>query len=207
MRVKVTIILLALVFLSACNTKPEDMTWQDFAVQSGDPSKCRRASLPDTCIVGYTQATGDGSACPQISDQALKDTCNAYGRGTDAENILEYGITEKDGVVYINSKPDEVLSIKTEDLPQWARGKIATVGATIAVTGPPDSVVEGDKNVLLDGLPVARVGDATAQGGTIVEGSDKIIINGKQAAIIGSQTTNPMVSGGVPHVGGQIVSN
>lgn len=211
MKLKLTIIiLLALVLLTACNTKPRDMTWQDYAIQSGDPSKCIKASLPDTCIAGYTQATGDGSACSQIRDQALKNTCNAYDKGKTAENVLEnkYGIIQKDGIIYINSKPGETLSIKTEDLPESARGKIATVGAIITVTGPPDTVAEGDKNVLLDGLAVARVGDATAQGGIIVDGSDKIIINGRQAAVIGSQTTNPMVSGGeIPYVGGPIISN
>jgi uncharacterized Zn-binding protein involved in type VI secretion len=204
----ITIILL--LFLSSCTFKPQGMTWQDFAIQSGNPTKCKSASLPDTCILGYTQATGDGSSCSKIEDPSLRKTCIAYDKGASPENILEdeYGITEKNGVVYINSKPGEVLSIKSSDLPQWARGKIATVGATITVTGPPDSVIEGDENVLLDGLPVARVGDATAQGGTIVDGSNNIIINGKQAAVIGSQTTNPMISGaGVPHVGGPIVSN
>jgi uncharacterized Zn-binding protein involved in type VI secretion len=205
----ITILFLALFLISACTSKPKDMTWQDFAIQSGDPSKCKSASLPDTCIAGYTQATGDGSACSQIKDSVLKKTCIAYDKGKVAENFLEeeYGITEKDGVVYINSRPGKVLSIKSSDLPIWARGQIAKVGATIVVTGPPDTVAEGDEYVLLDNLPVARVGDGTIQGGTIINGSDKIIINGKQAAVIGSQTTNPMVSGYVPHVGGPIVSN
>ena len=120
----------------------------------------------------------------------------------------EYGIIEKDGNLYLNSRPGEVLSIRTEDLPVWARGQIATLGATVSVVGPPDSITEGDNNVLLDGLPIARVGDSTAQGGKIVEGSDKIFVNGKPVAVIGGQTVNPMVSGsGVPHVGGPITNN
>ncbi|MBN2457757.1 PAAR domain-containing protein [Candidatus Woesearchaeota archaeon] len=94
------------------------------------------------------------------------------------------------------------------DLPIWARGQIATVGAQIVVVGPPDTVTEGDSNVLLDGRPIAREGDGTAQGGVIVEGSDKIFVNGKPAAFIGAMTTNPMVDPGPkPRVGGPITSN
>ncbi|MBN1793248.1 PAAR domain-containing protein [Candidatus Woesearchaeota archaeon] len=120
----------------------------------------------------------------------------------------KYGIIEKDGNLHINSKPGDVLSIKTEDLPGWARGQIATVGASIVVVGPPDIIIEGDNNVLLDGLPIARVGDGTAQGGKIVEGSKKIFVNGQPVAIIGGNTVNPIVSGGgVPYVGGPIANN
>lgn len=120
----------------------------------------------------------------------------------------KYGVIEKDGKLYINSKPGEVLSITTMDLPIWARGQIATVGAQIVVVGPPDTVTEGDSNVLLDGRPIAREGDGTAQGGVIVEGSDKIFVNGKPAAFIGAMTTNPMVDPGPkPRVGGPITSN
>ena len=131
---------------------------------------------------------------------------------SEYENWLEeqdkkHGVIEKDGKLYIKSKPGEVLSIKTQDLPQWAQGKIATVGATISGAGTPDTINEGDKNVLLDGLPIARKGDGTAQGGKIVEGSDKIFVNGIPVAVIGSQTVNPMVTGNIPHVGGPIINN
>ena len=119
----------------------------------------------------------------------------------------KYGIIEKDGNLYLNSEPRKVLSIKTEDLPGWARGKIATVGATIAVVGAPDTITSGDSNVLLDGFPIAREGDGTAQGGEIIEGSENIFVNGKPVALIGSQTVNPMVTGTVPHVGGPITNN
>ena len=82
-----TLILLVLltIFLTSCNTKPEDMTWQDYAVFTGDVSKCDRASFPDVCRAGFAQATGDGSGCSKISDTALRSTCMAYDRGVDAE--------------------------------------------------------------------------------------------------------------------------
>jgi uncharacterized Zn-binding protein involved in type VI secretion len=130
-----------------------------------------------------------------------------YEAWLDELSEEEYGIIEKDGKLYLNSKPGEVLSIKTNDLPMWARGQIATLGATIAVVGPPDAIVEGDSNVLLDGLPIARVGDSTAHGGTIVEGSERIFVNGKPVAFIGGQAVDPMVLGLVPCVGGPITKN
>lgn len=137
------------------------------------------------------------SACVVAGGIPGKDTCS-----------YKYGVIEEDGNLYLNSKPGEVLEIKTEDLPVWARDQIATVGATISVVGPPDSIVEGDKNVLLDGIPIARVGDGTAHGGKIVEGSTNIFVNGKPAAIIGGMSVDPMVSPGpVPAVGGPIVGN
>jgi len=120
----------------------------------------------------------------------------------------KYGVVEHDGNLYLNSKPGEVLSIKSEDLPAWAQGQIATVGASIAVVGPPDSITEGDSNVLLNGLPVARVGDGTAHGGSIVEGSKNIFVNGRPVAIIGGMAVDPTVlPGPVPAVGGPISSN
>lgn len=119
----------------------------------------------------------------------------------------EYGVIEKDGKLYLNSKPGEVLQIKTEDLPVWARGKIATYGAIISVVGPPDSITEGDYNVLLDGLAVARVGDGTAHGGSIVNGSNNIFVNGKPVAIIGGYAVDPMMTGQTPNVGGPIIKN
>lgn len=118
----------------------------------------------------------------------------------------EYGVVEKDGNLYLNAKPGEVLSITTADLPEWARGQIATVGNLIVVVGPPDSIIEGDTTVLLDGQPIARVNDTTAQGGVIVEGSDNIFVNGVPVALINGFVVSPMISGGrVPYVGGPII--
>ena len=123
------------------------------------------------------------------------------------EEDEKYGIIEKDGNLYLNSKPGEVLEIKTKDLPNWAREKIATVGAEIMVGGPLDQIAEGDSNVLLDGLPIARVGDETVQGGVITVGSENIFVNGKPVAIIGGMTTNSQLTGTVPHIGGPIINN
>ncbi len=133
----------------------------------------------------------------------------AYDEWLDkTTQVEEYGIIEKDGNLYLNSKPGEVLEIKTNELPPWARGQIATVGAMIAVVGPPDTITSGDTSVLLDGLPIARLGDETAHGGKIVEGSERIFVNGQAVALIGGQAVDPMVSGtGVPNVGGPIVKN
>lgn len=120
---------------------------------------------------------------------------------------VKYGVIEIDGKVYINSKPGEVLEIITSDLPQWAQGQIATVGASIAVVGPPDTIVEGDNNVLLDGSPIARFGDTTAHGGSITEGSENIFVNGMPVAFIGGYAVDPMVHGDIPSVGGVITNN
>lgn len=128
--------------------------------------------------------------------------------GDDDCTYEKYGVIEKDGHLYLNSKPGEVLIITTDDLPEWAKGQIATLGANIAVVGPPDSIAEGDYNVLLDGFPIARVNDSTSHGGYIVEGSKNIFVNGKPAALIGGYAVDPTVNPGpVPRVGGPITNN
>lgn len=133
-------------------------------------------------------------------DEQYADKCAALEKE-------RFGVIEKDGNLYLNSKPGQVLMVTNEDLPEWARGQIATVGAMISVVGPPDTVTEGDTFVLLDGLPVARVGDGTAHGGYIAEGSTNIFVNGKPVATLGSQAVDPTVNPGpVPRVGGPIVS-
>lgn len=116
----------------------------------------------------------------------------------------EYGVIERDGNLYLISRPGEALSISESDLPEWARDQLATVGAVIPNVGFPDHVAEGDAHVLLGGRPVARVGDLTAHGGTIVEGSETIFINGVPAAVRGGYAVCPMTTGLVPHVGGPI---
>lgn len=70
--------------IAGCTYKPEGMTWQEYAVQKGDPSICDSASHPDVCRSGFTQATGDASACSKITDEVLRDTCYAYDRGGQA---------------------------------------------------------------------------------------------------------------------------
>jgi len=44
--------------------------------------------------------------------------------------------------------------------------------------GPPDSLVEGSATVMIGGLPAARIGDATAQGGSIAAGCFTVMIGG-----------------------------
>lgn len=126
---------------------------------------------------------------------------------TQGDPEAEWGvIVLDDGSIDLVPPPDGVLSISRSDLPEWAADQIATVGAPIAVVGPPDVVLEGDNRVLIDGAPAARLGDPTGQGGQIVDGSDRILVNGTPAAVVGSNTVNPMVTGGVPHVGGPIAA-
>jgi uncharacterized Zn-binding protein involved in type VI secretion len=123
------------------------------------------------------------------------------------EEEEEYGVIEKDGKLYINSKPGETLSISSADLPAWAQRELVVVGASAVCVGPPSSIATGDPDVNFNGLPVARKGDATSHGGSIVVGSDKIFINGVPAAFVGAKTVCPMVTGTVPHVGGPITTN
>jgi len=155
----------------------------------------------------YCKCAFHNEYCDSIGMSKSEAKTYVYSEYDKWKNPVEekYGIIEKDGKLYLNSKPGEVLSIKTEDLPKWAQGKIATVGASIAVVGPPDSIIEGDSNVLLDGVPIARVGDGTAHGGTILNGSDNIYVNGQEVAIIGGFAVDPTVNPGpVPSVGGPI---
>jgi len=121
------------------------------------------------------------------------------------ETVAEFGVIERDGKLFLVSPPGGQLSISRSDLPEWARDQLVTVGAVIPVTGPPDQVITGDPNILLDGRPVARLDDHTRFGGVIVEGSETIFVNGVAAAFPGAFAVVPMVSGGgVPFVGGPV---
>ena len=56
--------------------------------------------------------------------------------------------------------------------------------------------------------PAARMGDATAHGGTIVVGFPMVLIGGQPAARVGDMHACPMQTPGVPpipHVGGPIL--
>jgi uncharacterized Zn-binding protein involved in type VI secretion len=44
--------------------------------------------------------------------------------------------------------------------------------------GPPDVIILGSMTVLINGLPAARMGDQTAHGGTIVLGCLQVLIGG-----------------------------
>jgi uncharacterized Zn-binding protein involved in type VI secretion len=52
------------------------------------------------------------------------------------------------------------------------------LGDLLTCTGPPDSVVVGSATVLIGGAPAARLGDATAHGGTLVAGAPTVMIGG-----------------------------
>ena len=54
----------------------------------------------------------------------------------------------------------------------------ARVGDMAVCVGPPDSIVQGSATVLIAGVPAARMGDATAHGGTIVLGMPTVMIGG-----------------------------
>ncbi|MBY6263634.1 type VI secretion protein [Azospirillum sp. 412522] len=54
----------------------------------------------------------------------------------------------------------------------------AKLGDTCVCVGPPDSIVKGSATVLINGMPAARMGDTTAHGGTIVLGFPTVMIGG-----------------------------
>ncbi len=200
--------------VAICELVDSDMA-RDFcmmrlALQKQDIAICEKVSRysKDRCIADIAITMKDESLCEKASK---KETCaEAVQTATNKEKeeiTSKPGIVEYEGRLYINSPPGEVLRITPEDLPNWASLIMVTVGATATCTGPPSTIVTGDENVLLNGLPVARINDETSHGGKITEGSDLIYINGVRAAIIGSNTVCPMVTGTVPHVGGPITSN
>jgi uncharacterized Zn-binding protein involved in type VI secretion len=46
----------------------------------------------------------------------------------------------------------------------------ARMGDMAVCTGPPDVIVMGSATVVIGGMPAARMGDSTAHGGTIILG-------------------------------------
>lgn len=119
----------------------------------------------------------------------------------------EWGvIVNEDGSVELISPPDGgVLSLTGADLPfSLIPLPLATVGSMVVNVGPPDTVIEGDPKVLLNGMPIARIGDGTAHGGEIVTGNTNVLVNGVPAAQISSFAICPQMTGVVPHVGGPI---
>ena len=52
----------------------------------------------------------------------------------------------------------------------------ARVTDAAVCVGPPDVIVSGSPSVLIEALPAARMGDATAHGGTIVLGCASVLI-------------------------------
>lgn len=54
----------------------------------------------------------------------------------------------------------------------------ARVGDMCVCTGPPDSIVMGSSTVMINNMPAARMGDVTAHGGSIVLGCPTVMIGG-----------------------------
>ncbi len=54
----------------------------------------------------------------------------------------------------------------------------ARVSDMCTCVGPPDTIVMGSTKVLIGGLPAARMGDQTAHGGVIVAGAPNVLIGG-----------------------------
>lgn len=54
----------------------------------------------------------------------------------------------------------------------------ARVGDMCVCVGPPDVIAMGSSSVLIGGAPAARLGDATAHGGMIVMGLPTVLIGG-----------------------------
>lgn len=54
----------------------------------------------------------------------------------------------------------------------------ARVGDLLTCVGPPDTIINGSTSVLIGGMPAARVGDPTAHGGSISLGAFTVLIGG-----------------------------
>jgi len=54
----------------------------------------------------------------------------------------------------------------------------ARVGDQCICVGPPDAIAMGSLTVLVGGKPAARLGDPTVHGGTVVSGAPIVLIGG-----------------------------
>ncbi len=54
----------------------------------------------------------------------------------------------------------------------------ARVGDMCACSGPPDTIIAGSSTVMIGGMPAARMGDSTAHGGVIMLGAPTVNIGG-----------------------------
>ncbi len=52
----------------------------------------------------------------------------------------------------------------------------ARVSDKVTCVGPPDVILTGSPSVLINGLPAARIGDQTAHGGVIMTGLGTVLI-------------------------------
>jgi uncharacterized Zn-binding protein involved in type VI secretion len=55
-------------------------------------------------------------------------------------------------------------------------------------SGAPGVIKQGSSNTSIGGMPAARKGDATDDGGTVEGGSPNVFINGKPAVTMGDKT-------------------
>lgn len=58
---------------------------------------------------------------------------------------------------------------------------VATMGSLCTCVGGPDTIISGNPSVLVNGKPLARVGDTTAHGGVVVIGEANILISSSTA--------------------------
>lgn len=54
----------------------------------------------------------------------------------------------------------------------------ARLGDMAICIGPPDKIAKGSKTVKIGGKPAARMGDKTAHGGVVVVGAPTVLIGG-----------------------------
>lgn len=54
----------------------------------------------------------------------------------------------------------------------------ARVGDMCTCVGPPDTIVKGSATVLTGSMPQARIGDMTAHGGNIILGQPNVLVGG-----------------------------
>ena len=54
----------------------------------------------------------------------------------------------------------------------------ARMGDMAVCVGPPDSIAKGSATVLIGNKPAARMGDNTAHGGVVVAGAPNVMIGG-----------------------------
>lgn len=65
-------------------------------------------------------------------------------------------------------------------VPNVLIGKLpaAVIGDNCICVGPPAAIVKASATVMIGGRPAARIGDATAHGGSIASGCPTVIIGG-----------------------------
>lgn len=77
---------------------------------------------------------------------------------------------------------------------------LLTAGTAWAQSQAPAPIVQGSSSVTSGGLPAARAGDATGDGGQVQEGSPNVSIGGRPAARVGDRTNCGVVVQGSSNV-------